>query len=155
MIKSAQAHPISMQFSLESALEPIMVAEEAWDSQEPNLITLAYTKHCIWWNDDECLKGRESINRFLAELLNPDRDFKLKKRLWTYADHHLCVNYEFEYLNQDKQRFHSYGHEKWVISEQGNAECVEARIRNVKVSSIASSIGLGSHKPIIPRLRVV
>jgi nuclear transport factor 2 (NTF2) superfamily protein len=90
-------------FNLETAKQKVQLAEDAWNSQDPHRVSLAYTIDSEWRNRSTFVNGREAIVKFLAEKWQKELDYKLKKELWAFSDNRIAVRFEYEYHNQDGQ----------------------------------------------------
>jgi nuclear transport factor 2 (NTF2) superfamily protein len=113
-----QKHPLP-PFNLETARQKVQLAAAAWNSRDPDRISLAYTLDSEWRNRSTFLNGREAIVKFLAEKWQKELDYKLKKELWAFADNRIAVRFEYEYCNADGQWFRAYGNENWEFDENG------------------------------------
>lgn len=83
-------------FTLETALEKVRKAEDAWNTRQPN-VALAYTPDSVWRNRAEFLKGREEIMAFLTRKWNRELDYRLIKELWTFRDNRIAVRFAYEW----------------------------------------------------------
>ena len=106
-------------FTLESAIEKVQLAEDAWNSQDPVRVSLAYTKNTEWRNRSEFINGREDVVKFLSEKWKKELNYKLKKELWAFTDNRIAVRFEYEYANPEGQWFRAYGNENWEFDENG------------------------------------
>ncbi|WP_312747277.1 nuclear transport factor 2 family protein [Sphingobacterium multivorum] len=113
-----QKHPLP-PFTLESALVKIQAAEDAWNTQDPEKISKAYTIDSEWRNRDKFVNGREAIVEFLADKWKRELNYKLKKEYWAHTDNRIAVRFEYEYMNKDGQWFRAYGNENWEFDENG------------------------------------
>lgn len=106
-------------FTLETAKEKIQLAEDAWNSQNPEKVSLAYTPDSEWRNRSTFVNGREEIVRFLSGKWEKELDYKLKKEYWAHAENRIAVRFEYEYRNKEGQWFRAYGNENWEFDENG------------------------------------
>ncbi|WP_431241744.1 DUF1348 family protein [Flavobacterium sp. P21] len=106
-------------FTLESAKEKIQLAEDAWNSQDPNRIAQAYTIDSEWRNRHLFINGREEIIAFLTGKWQKELDYKLKKEYWAHTDNRIAVRFEYEYHNATGEWFRAYGNENWEFDEDG------------------------------------
>jgi uncharacterized protein len=106
-------------FTMETAIQKIQLAEDAWNSQDPERVSLAYTVDTEWRNRSTFLKGREEAKKFLEEKWKRELNYKLKKELWCYMDNRIAVRFEYEYQTKDGQWFRAYGNENWEFDENG------------------------------------
>lgn len=113
-----QKHPLP-PFTLETALQKVQLAEDAWNSKDPERIALAYTVDTEWRNRTEFINGREEVIAFLKRKWEKEIDYKLKKELWGFRENRMAVRFEYEYRNADGQWFRAYGNENWEFDENG------------------------------------
>ncbi|UPQ77327.1 MULTISPECIES: DUF1348 family protein [Chryseobacterium] len=113
-----QKHPLP-PFTLETALEKIQLAEDAWNSQDPEKVSKAYTTDSEWRNRDQFVNGREEIVRFLSSKWQKEFNYKLKKEYWAHTDNRIAVRFEYEYQNKEGNWFRAYGNENWEFDENG------------------------------------
>ncbi|MBL7881529.1 MULTISPECIES: nuclear transport factor 2 family protein [Chryseobacterium] len=113
-----QKHPLP-PFTLETALEKIQLAEDAWNSQDPERVSKAYTLDSEWRNRDQFVNGREEIVKFLSSKWQKEFNYKLKKEYWAHADNRIAVRFEYEYQNKEGNWFRAYGNENWEFDENG------------------------------------
>jgi nuclear transport factor 2 (NTF2) superfamily protein len=81
-------------FSLESALEKVQLGEDAWNSQDPERISLTYTIDTEWRNRSEFIDGREEVVKFLTGKWQKELDYKLKKELWAFTENRIAVRFD-------------------------------------------------------------
>jgi nuclear transport factor 2 (NTF2) superfamily protein len=110
---------IKPPFTLESALAKVQMAEDAWNSKDPERIALAYSPDSEWRNRTEFLRGREEIKAFLRGKWSRELDYRLKKTLWGFRENRIAVSFEYEWHNEAGQWFRSYGNELWEFDEEG------------------------------------
>src|SRR5690349_7932110 len=84
-------------FTYESAVKKVQLAEEAWNSRDPERVSLAYSVDSLWRNRNEFLHGREEIKAFLRRKWSKELDYKLKKTLWAFNDNRIAVSFEYEW----------------------------------------------------------
>ncbi|PRA97732.1 DUF4440 domain-containing protein [Chryseobacterium sp. MYb7] len=113
-----QKHPLP-PFTLETALEKIQLAEDAWNSQDPEKVSKAYTIDSEWRNRDTFVNGREEIVVFLQKKWEKELHYKLKKEYWAHTDNRIAVRFEYEYQTKDGNWFRAYGNENWEFDENG------------------------------------
>ncbi|QXU48824.1 nuclear transport factor 2 family protein [Chryseobacterium sp. D764] len=113
-----QKHPLP-PFTLETALEKIQLAEDAWNSQNPEKVSKAYTINSEWRNRDTFVNGREEIVAFLQKKWDKELHYKLKKEYWAHTDNRIAVRFEYEYQAKDGNWFRAYGNENWEFDENG------------------------------------
>jgi nuclear transport factor 2 (NTF2) superfamily protein len=106
-------------FTRESALEKVRLAEDGWNSRNPEKVSLAYTPESAWRNRAEFCTGREEIVRFLARKWARELDYRLIKELWAFDGNRIAVRYAYEWHDDSGNWFRSYGNENWEFDEQG------------------------------------
>nr|WP_297786715.1 nuclear transport factor 2 family protein [uncultured Allomuricauda sp.] len=106
-------------FTEETAKEKIQLAEDAWNSQDPQKISMAYSKDSEWRNRSTFINGREEIQKFLKNKWENELDYKLKKEYWAHTDNRIAVRFEYEYRNRSGQWYRAYGNENWEFNEHG------------------------------------
>jgi len=106
-------------FTFETATQKVQLAEDAWNSQDPKRIALAYTIDTEWRNRSTFVNGREEVIQFLTEKWEKELDYKLKKELWAFTESRIAVRFEYEYRNHAGQWFRAYGNENWEFDENG------------------------------------
>lgn len=106
-------------FTLETALLKVQLAEEAWNSKNPERVSKAYTIDTEWRNRTEFINGREQVIAFLKRKWENEKHYKLKKELWGFRENRMAVRFEYEYQNHSGQWFRAYGNELWEFDENG------------------------------------
>jgi uncharacterized protein len=106
-------------FTQETAKQKIQMAEDAWNSKDPERVSKAYTIDSEWRNRNVFLNGREEIVAFLTEKWQKERNYKLKKEYWAHNANRIAVRFEYEYHNAEGQWFRAYGNENWEFDEHG------------------------------------
>jgi uncharacterized protein len=106
-------------FTLETAMQKIQMAEDAWNSKDPVRVSMAYTMNTEWRNRAEFINGREEVKEFLKRKWETELDYKLKKELWGFRENRMAVRFEYEWHNSLGQWFRSYGNELWEFDENG------------------------------------
>ena len=106
-------------FTMETALQKVQMAEDAWNSKNPERVSLAYTIDTEWRNRTDFINGREEVKAFLARKWLKELDYKLKKELWGFRENRMAVRFEYEYHNAEGQWFRAYGNELWEFDENG------------------------------------
>ena len=106
-------------FTFETATRKVQLAEDAWNSQDPERIALAYTIDTEWRNRSAFINGREEVIKFLTEKWQKELDYKLKKELWAFTENKIAVRFEYEYHDHFGQWFRAYGNENWEFDENG------------------------------------
>lgn len=121
-------------FNMETATQKVQMAENAWNSQDPEKVSLAYTIDSEWRNRDLFLKGRDEIKQFLIAKWSVERHYKLKKELWCFAENRIAVRFEYEYQNPYGKWFRAYGNENWEFDENGLMKKRYASINDLAIT---------------------
>ena len=106
-------------FNMETALQKVQMAEDAWNSKDPERVSLAYTVDTEWRNRIDFINGREEVKAFLKKKWEKELNYKLKKELWGFRENRMAVRFEYEYQNAEGQWFRAYGNENWEFDENG------------------------------------
>ncbi|MEQ6166265.1 nuclear transport factor 2 family protein [Ekhidna sp. MALMAid0563] len=121
-------------FDEESAKQKVQMAEDAWNTRDPEKICLAYTIDTEWRNRSEFLNGREQVKAFLKRKWEKELDYKLKKELWGFRENRMAVRFEYEYRNSNNQWFRAYGNELWEFDENGLMQKRFASINDLPIN---------------------
>lgn len=114
-----ETRPPLPPFTLESATEKVRLAEDGWNSRNPEKVALAYTTDSEWRNRAEFTKGRQQIIEFLTRKWNRELEYRLIKELWAYTGNRIAVRYAYEWHDDANNWYRSYGNENWEFNEQG------------------------------------
>ena len=120
-------------FTLETAVAKVRAAEDAWNSRDPQRVSLAYSEDSKWRNRDRFIQGREQIQRFLTAKWEEELDYRLTKDLWSYSEDRIAVRFQYEYHNLEGQWFRAYGNELWEFDDTGLMRRREASINEVPI----------------------
>ncbi len=130
-----QQRPPLPPFTYETAKQKVQLAEDAWNSKDPNRVALAYTVDTEWRNRDKFINGREEVVAFLTKKWEKELDYKLKKELWSYTDNRISVRFEYEWHDHEGNWFRSYGNEQWEFNADGLMQRRYASINDVPIDS--------------------
>jgi len=106
-------------FDLEGALLKVRLAEDGWNSRDPERVALAYAIDSQWRNRSEFVQGREAITAFLRRKWDRELDYRLIKELWAFRDNRIAVRFAYEWRDDAGQWFRSYGNENWEFAADG------------------------------------
>ncbi|MCY0977065.1 nuclear transport factor 2 family protein [Chryseobacterium wangxinyae] len=120
-------------FTLQTALQKVQMAEDAWNTQDPEKICMAYTIDTEWRNRTEFINGREEVKAFLKRKWEKERQYKLKKELWGFRENRMAVRFEYEYQNPEGKWFRAYGNENWEFDENGLMQKRFASINDLEI----------------------
>lgn len=124
---------IKPPFTLETARAKVKVAEDAWNTRDPERVALAYTTDSEWRNRSEFLKGRKAIKEFLRRKWAKELEYRLMKELWAYTENRISVRFEYEWHDADDNWFRSHGNEHWEFDENGLMLRRDASINDVPI----------------------
>ncbi len=120
-------------FTAETAAQKARMAEDAWNSRDPQRVSLAYTADSTWRNRAEFIAGREQIVEFLTRKWARELDYRLIKEVWTFGGNRIAVRFAYEWHDDSNQWFRSYGNENWEFSEQGLMQQRHASINDLPI----------------------
>jgi len=106
-------------FSAETAAQKVRLAEDAWNTRDPERVALAYTPDSVWRNRAEFLAGRDAIRAFLQRKWARELDYRLIKELWAFTDDRIAVRFVYESHDAAGQWYRSHGNENWEFDENG------------------------------------
>ena len=104
-------------FDATTAAQKVRMAEDAWNSRDPQRVALGYTPDSIWRNRAEFFRGREAIVQFLMRKWNRELDYRLIKELWTFDGNRIAVRFAYEWHDDSGNWFRSYGNENWEFDD--------------------------------------
>ena len=122
-------------FTLETALQKVQAAENAWNTRDPERVALAYTPDSEWRNRSEFFSGREAIKAFLVRKWEKELDYRLKKELWCFMDNKIAVRFEYEWHDSSGQWFRAYGNENWEFADSGLMQRRYASINDLPIAA--------------------
>ena len=125
-----ESRPPFPPFDMDSALQKVQAAEDAWNTREPHKVSLAYTPDSIWRNRDLHIVGREQIVQFLTAKWEREKDYALRKALWGLRGNRMAVRFQYEWHDTTGQWWRSYGNELWEFTETGLMSRREASIND-------------------------
>lgn len=120
-------------FTLETATAKVRAAEDAWNSRDPQQVSLSYSEDSEWRNRDTFIRGRERIRAFLSGKWERELDYRLTKSLWSFTDNRIAVRFQYEYHDAHGQWFRAYGNELWEFDDEGLMRRREASINDVAI----------------------
>jgi uncharacterized protein len=119
MSSNTDTSPPLPPFTRASAIEKVRLAEDGWNSRDPQRVSLAYTLDTRWRNRAEFAHGREQAKDFLTRKWAKELDYRLIKELWAFTDNRIAVRYAYEWHDDSGNWFRSYGNENWEFDENG------------------------------------
>jgi nuclear transport factor 2 (NTF2) superfamily protein len=123
-------------FTRETAIQKTRMAENAWNTQDPEKVSLAYTLDSTWRNRSEFIIGRENIVNFLRRKWAKEQEYRLIKELWAFSDNRIAVRFGYEWQDQYGCWFRAYGNENWEFAASG---LMQRRIASINDTPINES----------------
>ena len=121
-------------FTQETAILKVRLAEDGWNTRDPEKVSLAYTVDSRWRNRAEFPIGREEIVAFLARKWTRERDYRLIKELWAFHGNRIAVRFAYEYHDDSENWFRAYGNENWEFNELGLMYARHASINELPIT---------------------
>ena len=128
-----ESRPPLPPFTEESAKAKVQAAEDAWNTRDPDKVSLAYTEDSVWRNRAEFISGREEIREFLKKKWDKELEYRLKKELWCFTENRIAVKFRYEWHDDSGHWYRSYGNELWDFDETGLMKRREASINDVPI----------------------
>jgi len=132
---SKMSRPPLPPFNAETAAEKARLAEDAWNSRDPQRVAQAYTVDSQWRNRAEFLEGREQIEAFLTRKWARELDYRLIKEVWAYSENRIAVRFAYEWCDDSGQWFRSYGNENWEFDVHGLMRRRVASINDLPINA--------------------
>ncbi|WP_328614209.1 nuclear transport factor 2 family protein [Amycolatopsis sp. NBC_00355] len=121
-------------FDEDTARQKVQAAEDAWNTRDPERVSLAYTEDSVWRNRDQHVVGRARIVEFLTAKWERELDYALRKELWGFRGNRIGVRFQYESRTADGRWYRSYGNELWEFSDEGLMRRREASINDVPIA---------------------
>ncbi|MEQ3550691.1 nuclear transport factor 2 family protein [Pseudonocardia nematodicida] len=129
-----EARPPFPPFDEAGARRKVLAAEAAWNTRDPEKVSLAYTPDTVWRNRDTWVHGRAEVVAFLTAKWERELDYALRKSLWAYQGNRIAVRFQYECRDADGQWWRSYGNENWEFDENGLMRRREASIDDLRIT---------------------
>ncbi|MGB7754849.1 MAG: nuclear transport factor 2 family protein [Salinisphaera sp.] len=123
-------------FDANSAAQKARLAEDAWNTRDPDKVVLAYTPDSRWRNRAEFIHGRDEIHAFLTRKWQRELDYRLIKELWAFGDKRIAVRFAYEFRDDSGQWYRAYGNENWEFDDNG---LMAVRVASINDLPIAAS----------------
>ena len=130
---AAAPRPPLPPFTYETAVQKVRMAEDAWNSRDPQRVSLAYTQDTVWRNRSTFLNGREAVVSFLQDKWSVESDYRLVKEIWCHSDDKIAVRFCSEWHDEKNQWFRSHGNENWAFDALGYMKTRHASINDVPI----------------------
>ncbi|MDF0378110.1 MULTISPECIES: nuclear transport factor 2 family protein [unclassified Methylophilus] len=106
-------------FTLETAMQKVRMAEDAWNSRDPDRVIQVYTEDTVWRNRAEFPVGRAEVHQFLTRKWARELDYRLIKEIWAFLDNKIAVRFAYEWHDDAGNWYRSYGNENWMFNDAG------------------------------------
>lgn len=136
-----ETRPPLPPFTEETARQKIQAAEDAWNTRDPEKVSLAYTPDTEWRNRGEFINGRAEVKAFLERKWRRELDYRLKKSYWAHTGNRIAVRFEYEWRDESGQWYRSYGNENWEFDDNGLMSRRYASINDVPIRESDRRIG--------------
>jgi nuclear transport factor 2 (NTF2) superfamily protein len=115
-------------------MQKIRLAEDGWNSRDPEKVAQAYTLDSRWRNRAEFVRGRQEIVAFLTRKWAKELDYRLIKELWAFEGDRIAVRFAYEWHDDSANWFRSYGNENWEFDAGGLMRRRHASINDVPIA---------------------
>jgi uncharacterized protein len=132
-MEKIESRPPLPPFTLETAIQKVRAAEDGWNSRNPEKVALAYSAQSRWRNRSEFIVGRDQIVAFLQRKWTRELDYRLIKELWAFRDNRIAVRFAYEWHDDSRNWFRSYGNENWEFDEYGLMTARHASINDLQI----------------------
>jgi hypothetical protein len=126
-------NPIVPPFTRESAARKVRAAEDAWNTHDPEKVSMVYTPDTVWRNRAEFLHGRQQVVEFLRRKWAKELDYRLIKELWAFDNDRIAVRFAYEWHDDSGNWYRSYGNENWEFNAEGIMHHRYASINDVPI----------------------
>lgn len=133
MTANSEQRPPLPPFTFDAAAKKVRLAEDAWNTRDPERVALAYTTDSQWRNRAEIFTGRNQIVAFLRRKWDHELDYRLIKELWAFGDARIAVRFAYEYHDDSGNWFRAYGNENWEFDEDGLMAVRHASINDLPI----------------------
>lgn len=123
-------------FSYQDAVKKVRMAEDAWNTRDPEKVALAYTPDTSWRNRSVFLNGRDEVRAFLSRKWATENGYRLIKEIWTHSNNRIAVRFCYEYHDATGQWFRAYGNENWEFDADGYMAVRHASINDVPIADV-------------------
>ena len=134
-MQTDEVRPLVPPFTLETAIQKVRAAEDAWNSRNPEKVSLAYSSQSWWRNRAEFIVGRQQIVSFLQRKWTHELDYRLIKELWAFHENKIAVRFAYEWRDDSGHWFRSYGNENWEFDERGLMSRRHASINDLPITA--------------------
>jgi uncharacterized protein len=122
-------------FTLENAAQKARMAEDAWNTCDPERVALGYTEDSRWRNRTEFFAGRPAIVEFLRRKWAKELEYRLIKEVWAFHDNHIAIRFQYEWRDDGGNWYRAHGNEQWEFDEHGLMRRRDASINDVPIKA--------------------
>ena len=137
MSDAEQPRPPLPPFDSDTAAQKVRMAEDAWNTRDPQRVALAYSPDSEWRNRAEFFSGRDAIRAFLVRKWNRELEYRLIKELWACHGNRIAVRFAYEWHDDSGNWFRSYGNENWEFAPNGLMAVRHASINDLPIPESA------------------
>lgn len=130
----SDSRPPLPPFTRETAVQKVRMAEDGWNTRNPERVALAYTEDSYWRNRAEFIRGRAAIIAFLQRKWAKELDYRLIKELWAWEGNRIAVRFAYEWHDDSRSWFRAYGNENWEFDERGLMRLRHASINDLPIA---------------------
>lgn len=134
-MSNSESRPPFPPFTRESAIQKVRLAEDGWNSRDPERVALSYTRESRWRNRSEFVVGREQIIAFLRRKWARELDYRLIKELWAFEGNRIAVRFAYESRDDAGNWYRSFGNENWEFGEDGLMYARHASINDLPIAA--------------------
>ena len=134
MNTAIEPRPPLPPFTRETAVQKVRMAEDGWNSRDPQRVALVYTPDSVWRNRAEFIHGRAKIVAFLTRKWARELDYRLIKELWAHTDERIAVRFAYEWRDDSGHWYRSYGNENWEFADNGLMRRRHASINDLPIA---------------------
>ena len=131
---TTETRPPIPPFIRETAIQKVLMAEDGWNSRDPQRVSMAYTPDSQWRNRAEFPRGRAQIVEFLTRKWVKELEYRLIKELWAFDGNRIAVRFAYEWHDDAGNWFRSYGNENWQFDVNGLMELRYASINDLAIT---------------------
>jgi nuclear transport factor 2 (NTF2) superfamily protein len=129
-----ESKPPFPPFNLDTARQKVRLAEDGWNTRDPKRVALAYSVDTRWRNRAEFVSGRAEVEKFLERKWARELEYRLIKEFWAFTDSRIAVRFAYEWHDDSKNWFRSYGNENWEFNEAGLMTHRHASINDLPIA---------------------
>ena len=131
-------------FTRDSAIQKVRLAEDGWNTRDPEKVAQAYAIDSRWRNRSEFVNGREEITAFLRRKWDKELDYRLIKELWAFTGNRIAVRFAYEWHDDSGHWYRSYGNENWEFNDDGLMRARHASINDLPIKESDRQIFLAA-----------